>query len=108
MCVREREMGGLHNKVNKSGPRQSQAGCCLFPTDHWHETTEKFDSATFFYGRRDVTGDEGDDVTSIVVTSKFLSRILYLFNYVNLLYNAGNAKGGSITVPLTSCLTGLD
>jgi hypothetical protein len=26
----------------------------------------------------------------------------------NLLPDAGNTKGGSITIPLTSCLTGLD
>ncbi len=26
----------------------------------------------------------------------------------NIKFEAGNTKGGSITVPLTSCLTGLD
>jgi hypothetical protein len=32
----------------------------------------------------------------------------YLMSAVLTLVAAGNTKGGSITVPLTSCLTGLD
>jgi hypothetical protein len=30
------------------------------------------------------------------------------FSYLVACVNSGNTKGGSITVPLTSCLTGLD
>jgi hypothetical protein len=50
---------------------------------------------------------------------EFFIELQWLSSYFNLFvefleqkvekrFNAGNTKGGSITVPLTSCLTGLD
>ncbi len=34
--------------------------------------------------------------------------LMYMYTYVMCIDISGNAKGGSITVPLTSCLTCLD
>jgi hypothetical protein len=40
--------------------------------------------------------------------SKKLNSILNYDRSTKQIVKSGNAKGGSITVPLTSCLTGLD
>jgi hypothetical protein len=49
---------------------------------------------------------------SIDVLSRFIYTALcinpHTFTVLQLLMEPGNTKGGSITVPLTSCLTGLE
>ncbi len=53
------------------------------------------------------------DATEKVITLSQLFQFSTLYNvalrtFQNGLVQPGNTKGGSITVPLTSCLTGLD
>jgi hypothetical protein len=45
---------------------------------------------------------------SYIIIYYFIIKLLIMENHPNQNQKPGNTKGGSITVPLTSCLTGLD